>query len=165
MKVARDRGVPEDDLYSALEEQTRAAIAEIRSITRHLRPPALDAGGLEQALRAEVARVVGVVVDCHISLSDRPLPVATEVSVLRIVQEALTNVARHARATRVAVTVTGGPHAVDVEVTDDGIGRRDADPGVGTSSMRERAEELGGTLAISSGPDGHGTVVRGRIPL
>ncbi|HWJ09797.1 MAG TPA: histidine kinase [Nocardioides sp.] len=165
IRVARDRGVSEAHLHDALEEQTRSAIEEIRSITRQLRPPALDAGGLEQAIRAEAARVTGLQVECRLSFpADRPLPAAVEVNVLRLVQEALTNVVRHARASRATLVVTAADGWLDLEVTDDGVGRGDAESGVGTSSMYERVEELNGVLAITAGPDGRGTQVRGRIP-
>ena len=87
-----------------------------------------------------------------------------EVNLLRIVQEALTNVVRHALATRATVVVTVTRGLVEVEVTDNGVGRGDAERGVGTCSMHERADELSGTLTITTGSDGRGTCVRVGIP-
>jgi two-component system NarL family sensor kinase len=95
------------------------------------------------------------------------LPAAVEVACYRIVQEALTNVARHAHAEicRVRISVDRRAGMLEVEITDDGVGiPGDRVAGVGLSSMRERAEELGGTLAIEPGPEG-GTRVLARLPL
>jgi two-component system, NarL family, sensor kinase len=96
-----------------------------------------------------------------------PLPAAVEVAAYRIAQEALTNVARHANAktchVRLSVDRVGG--ALELEVSDDGVGMTEGRrTGVGLSSMRERAEELGGTLAIEPEPEG-GTRVLARLPL
>ncbi|GAA1522183.1 sensor histidine kinase [Nocardioides humi] len=167
IRVARERGLPAPQLHASLEEQIRAAIGEIRTLTHDLRPPALDAGGLASALRSESDRaaVAGLVVESRVQLGDGPLPAAVEVNLLRIVREAVTNVVRHANARQVEIQVGVGDGTIELSVTDDGGGRGDAVPGVGTSSMCERAEELGGTLAITPGPGGHGTRVHGRIPL
>ena len=96
-----------------------------------------------------------------------PLPAAVEVACYRIVQEAITNVARHAYAKRcyVRLSVDRGAGVVEVEITDDGVGiPGDRVAGVGLSSMRERAEELGGSLVVGPGPEG-GTRVLARLPL
>src|SRR5215211_4752157 len=95
------------------------------------------------------------------------LPAAVEVACYRIVQEAITNVARHAQAgsCHVRLSVDRGPGALEVEVTDDGVGIAGSRvAGVGLFSMRERAEEIGGTLAVGAGPEG-GTRVLARLPL
>lgn len=99
------------------------------------------------------------------------LPAAVEVAVYRIVQEALNNARRHARATRVRVEVARTAEAepgggeLRVRIADDGIGLP-ARPraGVGMSSMRERAAELGGSCTVTA-PDIGGTVVEARFPL
>jgi signal transduction histidine kinase len=96
-----------------------------------------------------------------------PLPAAAEVACYRIAQEAITNVARHAQARRceVRLSVEDAPGALRLEVIDDGVGIPvDRVAGVGLSSMRERAEELGGTLAVEPEPQG-GTRVLARLPL
>jgi signal transduction histidine kinase len=96
-----------------------------------------------------------------------PLPAAVEVACYRIAQEALTNVARHARAKscRVHISVNRGAGMLEVEITDDGVGiSEDRVAGVGLSSMRERAEELGGTLVVKPGPQS-GTRVLARLPI
>lgn len=166
IRVARDKGQPVDELFAALEEHARSAIGEIRSITRDLRPAALDVGGLQEALAKEIGRVRTVSVETTVELGETILSSAMEVNVLRIVQEALANVVRHSNATNAGVRVVVDED-VEVDVVDNGVGRaaRPWTAGVGTTSMRERAEELGGTLVIRPGPDGRGTHVRARIPL
>jgi two-component system NarL family sensor kinase len=100
-----------------------------------------------------------------------PLPAAVEVAAYRIVQEALTNVSRHARARKCTVRLAcPGGRALEVEVTDDGVGLPDRPEGrVGLSSMRERAVELGGTCEIApASPNSvspSGTRVFARLPL
>jgi signal transduction histidine kinase len=92
------------------------------------------------------------------------LPAAVEVAANRIVMEAVTNVLRHAEATRCVVTLAVG-EALELTVADNGRGpQREARPGVGLSSMRERAEELGGTCSIDGRLEG-GTTVHAVLPL
>ena len=143
------------------------AVADVRRLVYALRPPALDELGLvgalrEQAERLEVGERVRVEVDAPGRLDG--LPAAVEVAAYRIALEAMTNVARHAdaQACRVRISVNG---VLELEITDDGHGLpSDYRTGVGISSMRERAEELGGTCGIER-LDGHGTRVRARLPL
>jgi signal transduction histidine kinase len=91
-----------------------------------------------------------------------PLPAAAEVAVYRIVCEAVTNVVHHVGAGRCTVTLVHGADAVEVMVADDGAAAGpDAAGGHGLTTMRERAEELGGTFAIERA---FGTTVRARIP-
>jgi signal transduction histidine kinase len=95
------------------------------------------------------------------------LPAAVEVACYRIAQEAITNVARHSRAKtcRVRLSVDRGAGVLEVEITDAGVGMpEDRVAGVGLSSMRERAEELGGTLAVEPRRES-GTRVLARLPL
>ncbi len=93
-----------------------------------------------------------------------PLPAAVEVAAYRIVQEALTNVVRHARARKCRVRLSVDD-TLELEITDDGIGLpEDRRAGVGLSSMRERAAELGGTCEIGPSPTS-GTRVLTRLPL
>jgi signal transduction histidine kinase len=139
---------------------------DVRRLARRLRPPALDELGLEGALRqaADEQRAAGL--EVVVSVGALPaLPAAVEVAAYRIAREALTNVVRHAaaRTCTLSVVVDGG--ALDVVVDDDGRGLAPGAPaGVGTASMRERAEELGGTLDVRAATGG-GTRVAARIPL
>jgi signal transduction histidine kinase len=155
-----------DRLLQELAIHTQTAIADIRRVVYALRPPALDDLGLLLALREQAAHYSRVGLQITIDGPDHlpPLPAAVEVAAYRIVQEALTNVVRHARAQSCAVSLTLSD-ALDVEISDDGVGlplaRR---AGVGLTSMRERTEELGGTCEIES-TSGRGTCIRVRLPL
>ncbi|WP_426513996.1 sensor histidine kinase [Dactylosporangium sp. McL0621] len=128
---------------------------DLRRVVSGLTPSVLDDTDLSTAL----ARLVGTFTGQgpSVTLDDRletPLAAPVTVAVYRTVAEGLTNALRHARAARVAVAVRatpGGP--VLVEVHDDGAGGP-INPGVGLSSLRRRAEELGGTLDVAAGPDG-----------
>ena len=94
-----------------------------------------------------------------------PLPAAVEVAALRIALEGLTNAARHSGGSTVRVRLGIAGDALEVSVTDDGHGVADGVPaGVGLTSMRERAEELGGTLRVETN-DAGGTTVMARLPL
>ncbi|WP_028065690.1 sensor histidine kinase [Solirubrobacter soli] len=151
----------------ALREDSRRAIADVRQIAYGLRPPALDELGLIGAIE-ECTEQFGVAdrLELDLDLPDAvpALPEAIEVAVLRIVQEALANVAHHsgARACGVRLEV----HTlVAIEVSDDGDGLpEDYRPGLGLHSMRERAAELGGTCAIEPRRP-CGTRVRAQLPL
>jgi signal transduction histidine kinase len=94
-----------------------------------------------------------------------PLPAAVEVAAYRIACEALANIARHAEAHCCHIALTLGHDALRMEISDDGVGlASERQVGVGLVSMRERAEELGGTCAILSGP-GNGTRIVALLPL
>jgi signal transduction histidine kinase len=154
------------DLLVHLEAQARSAIGEVRRVAHDLRPAVLDAGGLPAALAAEADRVAlaGLPVELHVDLDGAEPAAAAEVALLRITQEALTNVVKHAGATAAQVTLTATGDALELVVDDDGRGRAGATDGIGTASMRERAVELGGDVHIGPGADGRGTRVSVRIP-
>jgi signal transduction histidine kinase len=153
-------------LLGEAKQQAQDAIGEIRRVVYELRPPALDDLGLVQALREQASRLGLSGVTIHVDVPEPlpPLPAAVEVAAYRIVSEALTNVTRHARAGRCTVTLTVDDGLVIV-VADNGVGlvtpRSD---GVGLRAMRERAEELGGSLEVRTVGVG-GTTVRVRLPL
>ncbi|HET9492649.1 MAG TPA: GAF domain-containing sensor histidine kinase [Chloroflexia bacterium] len=155
-----------DVLLQELAGHTQAAIADIRRLVYALRPPALDDLGLVPALREQAANYSQHGLQITIDAPDQlpPLPAAVEVAAYRIVQEALTNVVRHARAKTCTVRLTLND-GLDVEVRDDGAGLpAGSRAGVGLTSMRERTSELGGTFQIESVPGG-GTSIRARLPL
>jgi signal transduction histidine kinase len=150
-------------LLVELRDQTQESIADVRRLVYELRPPALDELGLVQALREQASRLGG---DGAIDAPERlpPLPAAVEVAAYRIATEAMTNVVRHAHATRcdVRLSLNGG---LVLEVEDDGSGLPPGcRAGVGLHSMRERAAELGGSCTVAGRPGG-GTVVRALLPL
>ncbi len=155
-----------DALLVDLKTQVQTAIADIRRLVYELRPPTLDELGLVSALREQVTRYRKPALSITINAPEYvpPLPAAAEVAIYRIAQEALTNVVRHADAQHCVLTLVVDDH-VCLEVRDDGQGLpANCRAGVGLTSMRERAAELGGTCAI--GPvDAGGTRVFIRLPL
>ena len=161
-----------DAMVADLTRRTQDAVADIRRLVYALRPPALDELGLVSALRESAAQYgyeghgeLRIAVEAPDELP--PLPAAVEVAAYRIAQEALTNVVRHAGARRCAVRLARDVAAgtLCIEIEDDGRGLGpDHRSGVGLSSMRERAEELGGAFAIEPIPGG-GTRVRAELPL
>lgn len=159
-----------DRLLVDLASDTRRTIDEVRRLTYDLRPPALDELGLVGALREHAARFEdagdgSLSISIEAPLPSTALPAAVEVAAYRIAVEALTNVARHSGARTSVVRLAVDEHELVVEVEDDGGGMQAAGtPGVGLRSMRERAEELGGSLSVATAPRG-GAVVRARLPL
>jgi signal transduction histidine kinase len=153
-----------------LQELTREAMEELRSLIFELRPAALEDEGLATALRKHVAvlqRVHGDEVDLRV-VGDAQASGEGDGEVLRIAQEALQNALRHARARHVDVRVEGANGRLVVAVADDGIGFDPEDAGLrarrlGLTSMEERARALGGRLTIDSRP-GEGTTVRVDVP-
>lgn len=131
------------------------AIDDIRRLVLGLRPPRLDEVGLCGALREMASRAErsGLLVDAHLPDGCPPLAAAIEVAVYRIATEAITNVVRHANARRCRVSLNVASE-VHLSVTDDGLGFDGSARGIGTISMRERAEELGGTCTITSSGTG-----------
>ena len=166
------------ELLSRLEDQAKEAVVNVRRVVHGLRPPALDDLGLVAAIRqqAEAYGMVGAppaggrdhrpVLSVGAPEAFPALPAATEVALYRIAQEALTNVAKHSGAGSCRVTLRlPGDDAIELEVSDDGGGvGTDPGTGMGLLSMRERAEELGGTCEVSTSPGG-GTRVAARLPL
>ena len=159
-----------------VEQQTtiQAAIGDIRRLVYDLRPPALDELGLIGAIRERAAKqsapterdsILGLHIDVVAPDQLPALPAAVEVAAYRIVQEALTNVARHAQAHSCCVCLSCENDLLHVEVSDDGIGLPESyRAGVGVLSLRERAAELGGTSEIARMPEG-GTCVQACLPL
>ena len=144
-----------------LRDQMRRTVAEVRRAVDDLRPPALDQLGLAGALREHLSAYGWV----ELQVGELPaLPAAVEVAAYRIAGEAVANAVRHSGAQRCAVRVEAEEGWLVVEVVDDGQGLApDAPPGVGLTSMRERAAEVGGRFEVGPGPDG-GTVLRARLP-
>ncbi|HEX4864429.1 MAG TPA: sensor histidine kinase [Acidimicrobiales bacterium] len=158
-----------DRLLGQPDEQLQACVVESRRGVEDLRPPILDQSGLVQAIRQGVSIFAGAregpVIEVVASELIGELPAAVEVAAYRIAIEAVTNAVRHAGAHRCGVELTIERKGLVVEIDDDGIGLTEHyRPGVGLTSMRERAEELGGTFAMESS-DGGGTRIRARLPL
>jgi signal transduction histidine kinase len=155
----RDDPSGADELLARLRGDTADAIVEIRRLVEGLRPPALDDLGLVAAVRQQ-ARGMHTAAGSPLQVTiDAPepmpeLPAAAEVAAFRIVVEALTNVARHAASESAHVTLTVDRSVLGIVVDDAGNGRTPWRPGVGMSSMRERAEQVGGRLSAEARPTG-----------
>jgi signal transduction histidine kinase len=146
-----------------LEAVARQALDDVRRVSRELRPPALDELGLVGALE-QAAHHAGLSLTTDSTMTE-PITPAVEVATYRIGAEALLNVARHAGTGEARLTLDRVDDALVLRVLDDGRGTEDSPAGVGTLAMRERAEELGGTLSIRRPAAGGGTVVEARIPV
>ncbi len=150
-----------------LRKALRDTVGDVRRLAYDLRPPALDDLGLVEAVKERAARF-GAEPRVTVEAAGLPetLPAAVEVAAYRIVQEALMNVGRHADASSCTVRLDcPGGRALEIEITDDGIGLPDApQPGVGLRSMRERAAELGGSCEIGRATPS-GARVFARLPL
>ena len=156
------------ELLTNLVERAQAAVSDVRHLVYALRPPALDALGLLGALRAHADHHSdgGVRVSVESPEQLPPLPAAVEVAAYRIVLEAINNAERHAEAHTCVVRVAPdeAAAALRVEIVDDGRGiGEDRGTGVGLSSMRERAAELGGWCTVEALASG-GTRVRAYLP-
>jgi signal transduction histidine kinase len=136
--------------------------AELREISHGIHPSILSKGGLGPALRT-LARRSAVPVDLDLGV-DRRLPDSVEVGAYYVVSEALTNVAKHARASLVKVGVETDDARLHLSIRDDGVGGADAAKGSGLVGLIDRVEALGGTMAISS-HSGSGTALLVEIPL
>jgi len=159
-------------LIDSLKREVRATLADIRRLVYALRPPALDEFGLLAAIREQAAHYQqpdGLRIDVVAPEPLPAVPAAVEVAAYRIALEALTNVARHARARRCEIRLglvgTAERQALCLEVLDDGVGLPEANrEGVGLVSIRERTAELGGTCTIERRAQG-GTRVCAWLPI
>jgi signal transduction histidine kinase len=154
-------------LLAKVREEVQQCVVDVRRVIEGLRPPALDQLGLAGVVREHATALSAAGLEVTVDVPGRLQinSAAVEVAAYRIATEAMTNVARHASARRCAVRICPEGGNLVVEVLDDGTGvppdRRD---GVGLASMRERAAELGGALAVSPASGG-GTMVTATLPL
>ena len=137
---------------------------ELREIAQGLHPAILAEGGLRPALKM-LARRSPVPVDLRVHADER-LPEPVEVSAYYMVAEALTNAAKHARASAVTVTAEADPADAILRVTvrDDGAGGADFTKGTGLAGLKDRVEALSGRIFLDS-PPGAGTILRAELPL
>ena len=155
-----------DDARVELEgvlTELRTGLAELRDLARGLHPAVLTDRGLERALTT-LADHATVPVELRVALPDPRLAMSVEAAAYFTVCEALTNVAKHARATRAWVNVEPLDDHLGVEVGDDGAGGADLRAGSGLQGLRDRIAAVNGTLTIDSQP-GAGTVLRARLPI
>ena len=162
-----ERDVGEEPLVQ-LRGLVASALGDVRRLTVELRPPALDDFGLQAALeRLTTVLAERSSTETHLNVSVQSLPPAYETALYRIVQEALTNVIKHANATSVSVVVTQSDTSVRCVIEDNGEGFSTAAVragALGLVGMRERLNLLGGRLEIQSSP-GRGTTLLAELPL
>jgi signal transduction histidine kinase len=175
---AAEAELPEDAAGARghLERARRTArenLAEARRLVWDLRPEALSAAPLGEALgrlAGRVAEETGLAATATVTGTPQPLSPDAEVTLLRVTQEALANVTRHANAGRVAVTLSYMDGEAALDVRDDGSGFAPTadgygpNGGLGLRGMRERVEALGGRLAVESTP-GQGTTIAVTVPV
>ncbi|MFD0715572.1 sensor histidine kinase [Paenibacillus sp. GCM10027626] len=165
-KQLREKPDVAEKLLADAIVHTQEAISDIRRLVYALRPPALDDLGLLTVLREQIAQYQTSGINMELDAPELlpPLPAAIEIACYRIVQEALTNIVRHAHATAASAKLRV-QDALIVEVIDNGQGLPPATrAGVGFRSMHERAEELGGICIIENLPHS-GTRVYAKLPF
>jgi signal transduction histidine kinase len=139
-----------------------AVLNELREISRGIHPAILTEGGLGPALKA-LARRSGIPVEIDLRC-DRRLAEGIEVAAYYVVSEALTNAAKHARASKVEVHARMRDGVLELKIDDDGVGGADPSRGSGLTGLADRVEALGGTIWIASSP-GEGTSLRVELSL
>jgi signal transduction histidine kinase len=162
---------PARDRITKARETARASLDELRRSVRALRPDLLELASLAAALEQLLARwSAETKIPGELRITGNPVALHPEVelALLRIAQEALTNVGRHARASRAVLTLSYLQDTVTLDVDDDGVGfdgaaRLHAAGGFGLIGMRERVEAAGGALAVESMP-GQGTTIAASVP-
>ncbi|MCB0966647.1 MAG: hypothetical protein KDB37_07410 [Ilumatobacter sp.] len=163
VQLERQEGAAAGHLDDAREATTRA-LDDVRRLVYGLRPPVLDNHDLAEAIRLTLGRLESTRCRVELDAAELPeLPAAVEVAAYRIVVEAATNSVRHGNASRCHATISHDDHAILLDVCDDGGSSEAWTPGVGITSMREHASELGGILQC--GPTPSGARVHARLPL
>jgi signal transduction histidine kinase len=152
-----------------VSEMAQTTLDRVRGLSQSLHPSILDELGLDSTIDWYVStagRQLGLVVTCERTGIVRPIDATVGIHVYRVLQEALSNVARHAETDRVWVRVRYLTDALELEVEDRGRGldTRATRRGLGLVAMRERAELVGGTLTFTR-PDAGGTLARLRVPI
>ncbi|HKP54231.1 MAG TPA: GAF domain-containing sensor histidine kinase [Chloroflexia bacterium] len=152
-----------------LYETANAALKDMRSLIFELRPANLENEGLATVLTKHAKMIgerYGIKIRTHIA-GQRRLSLPIEKALFRVAQEALNNVVKHANATEVTITLSNNENWVTMSIEDNGTGIA---PGaikpntLGLTSMRERVEQLSGTIEFTSGPGGVGTIVKVKVP-
>ena len=171
-RIERTRSAGDEGVVSAVAECRQLVdhmVRTVRDLALGLRPSMLDDFGLQPALEwhvREFSRRYGLPIELEVKDVPEALPESHRICVYRVVQEALTNCARHADARQIRVRLSGAPGALEVVIKDDGKGLRPEQrrAGMGLRGMEERARELGGTMTIRTGAL-TGTTLTIRLPL
>ncbi len=171
--LQEDLSIPVEEMFAqlqALYNQSYEVLVKIRRLARDLRPPVLDALGLKVAMQTyctEFTRRTHLPVIFEAEASLPELPDAYNIALYRTLQEALTNVVKHAQASQVWVELSREDETVNLTVQDNGIGMDEetsTSNGIGLAGLRERITVVGGTLNISSAPK-RGTILSAQFPL
>jgi len=162
------RRVPagQPELQAALNETAEGlaeVLAELQEISRGIHPAILSQGGLGPALKT-LARRSAIPVELSVQATTGRLPEPVEVAAYYVVAEALTNVAKHARASVVYLDLDTRGETLDLRVRDDGVGGADPARGTGLIGMNDRVAALGGTMQVDS-PAGKGTSLVVTLPI
>jgi signal transduction histidine kinase len=164
---ARRAGADDSGYLDAAMTLARGGLTEARRSVRAIGPGELEGARLPDAL-AKVAggwsQRSGVPAAFTTTGTPRTVHPDVEVTLLRAAQEALANVARHARATRVGLTLSYMEDLVTLDVRDDGVGFEPSRTGFGLTGMRQRVQGVGGALAVESAP-GEGTAISASVPV
>jgi signal transduction histidine kinase len=172
-RIERTKGPVDGQVVAAVAEAKKLVdnmFATVRDLALGLRPSMLDDFGLQPALEWHVRDFTaryGVNAELHTDGDFSALPDAYRTCVYRAVQEALTNSARHAKASSIKVNVTGRVDRLDVSIIDNGAGIEPArrHSGLGLRGIEERVKELHGTMAIGKAAPSGGTALAIHLPL
>ena len=171
--LQEDLSIPVEVMFErlqALHDQSYEIFVKIRRLARDLRPPVLDALGLKVSMQTyctEFTRRTHLPVVFEVDESLPELPDAYNITIYRALQEALTNIVKHAQASQVWVDLSRENNMVNLTVQDNGIGfgeEKSGSDGIGLAGLRERITIVGGTLTLSSTPK-HGTILSAQLPL
>ncbi len=172
-RLSANNPVQADKAFEAVQGILRNVETEIKRVIYDLRPPTLDALGFVSELRRYIQDFKQYThLNCAVKLEGENirLPAQVEISIYRLAQEALQNVASHASAHNVEVHICFAPDRLELSIRDDGAGfdletmEHASTPHFGLTTMRERAKSLNGNLAIQTQP-GQGTCVRLSVPI
>ena len=160
-KLERDEIEDGRTMVGVAHEEAKSALREIRDLVRGIHPVILEDRGLDAALSAVVARSP-IPVSLDVRVDERP-SATVESAAYFVVSEALTNVSRHAMATRAHVNIARAGERIVIEVRDDGIGGADVNRGTGLRGLRDRVAGLGGSMYVIS-PEGGPTTISVELP-
>jgi len=171
--LQEELSLPREALYQRLQslyDQTYEILLKIRRLARDLRPPVLDALGLEVAMQtycSEFTRRTHLPVIFEADPSLPQFPDIYNITLYRVLQEALTNIVKHAQASQVWVDLTVEDGTINLTIQDNGIGfseKSSPSNGIGLTGLQERIAIAGGSLNIGSTPK-HGTILSAQLPL
>ncbi len=156
-RIAMDGNTPASllELVDLAQQETGAAIEELRALAQGIHPASLTEGGLSSALRGLALRVP---LDVTVELDEKRLPDSVEIALYYVATEALANVVKYANVDTASLSLTNAEDVATLQVVDNGVGGADAARGSGLAGLVDRLEAIGGSLTMVS-PRGSGTTV------